>query len=98
MRGDIIHCHCQLKRLSGGFSDKSPPLFPFRTTQLNLSAPMVLHRGRVGRRRIFIKNPSSEMVRGFLVGFCENLSMDNLTAKKYFLSHLPSFQFELYYM
>jgi len=32
-------------------SEKPENLFPFRTEKLNLSAPMVLHRGRVDRRR-----------------------------------------------
>ena len=46
-------------------------LFPFRTEKLNLSAPMVLHRGRVGRRRKFI--PFIKNGEGFFCGGEKNM-------------------------
>src|SRR3954447_2907188 len=42
-------------------------LFPFRTEQLSLSAPMVLGGqppGRVGRRRFFLTRSATELVAG----------------------------------
>src|SRR5262245_1288774 len=49
---------------------KGRHLFPFRTEQLSLSAPMVLGGqppGRVGRRRFFVVQPAPSCGAGFVV-------------------------------
>ena len=51
------------KRYSGGYS-VGDHLFPFRTEKLSPTAPMVLHtRGRVGRRQLFYKPLSADLLR-----------------------------------
>ena len=51
------------KRYSGGYS-VGDHLFPFRTEKLSPTAPMVLHtRGRVGRRQLFYKPLSTDLLR-----------------------------------
>ena len=50
-------------RYSGGYS-VGDHLFPFRTEKLSPTAPMVLHtRGRVGRRQLFYKPLSTDLLR-----------------------------------
>ena len=50
-------------RYSGGYS-VGDHLFPFRTEKLSPTAPMVLHtRGRVGRRQLFYKPLSADLLR-----------------------------------
>ena len=51
------------KRYFGGYS-VGDHLFPFRTEKLSPTAPMVLHtRGRVGRRQLFYKPLSTDLLR-----------------------------------
>ena len=60
-------------RYSGGYS-VGDHLFPFRTEKLSPTAPMVLHtRGRVGRRQLFYKSLSTDLLREafFCVSFLE---------------------------
>ena len=60
-------------RYSGGYS-VGDHLFPFRTEKLSPTAPMVLHtRGRVGRRQLFYKPLSTDLLREafFCVNFLE---------------------------
>ena len=50
-------------RYSGGYS-VGDHLFPFRTEKLSPTALMVLHtRGRVGRRQLFYKPLSTDLLR-----------------------------------
>ena len=63
-------------RYSGGYS-VGDHLFPFRTEKLSPTAPMVLHtRGRVGRRQLFYKPLSTDLLREafFCVNFLEGAS------------------------
>ena len=60
----------QFPRFSVAIAKRLHP-FPFRTRKLSSSAPMVLHGrlcGRVGRRRILLRNPLVlHELRGFVV-------------------------------
>ena len=63
-------------RYSGGYS-VGDHLFPFRTEKLSPTAPMVLHtRGRVGRRQLFYKPLSTNLLREafFALVFLEGAS------------------------
>ena len=63
-------------RYSGGYS-VGDHLFPFRTEKLSPIAPMVLHtRGRVGRRQLFYKPLSTDLLReAFFVLFLGGASL-----------------------
>ena len=63
-------------RYSGGYS-VGDHLFPFRTEKLSPTALMVLHtRGRVGRRQLFYKPLSTDLLReAFFVLFLGGASL-----------------------
>ena len=67
-------------RYSGGYS-VGDHLFPFRTEKLSPTAPMVLPtRGRVGRRQLFYKPLSTDLLREafFCVSFYLKMTRPHL--------------------